>query len=107
LRIYEASFLRKIIITGNFKENIDPDPQVNRYDRLNYKYNYFNPGVTVEYNTDDGVFVGLQARYVKQGFRKEPYSMQHFIMGSRAFATDPFIFVTMLTLSKYSAIQIY
>ena len=74
-------------MTGDFKEKIENDPQVNRYDRLNYKYNYFNPGVTIEYNVDDGLFVGVQGKYVKQGFRKEPYSMQHFFRATRAFAT--------------------
>jgi hypothetical protein len=65
---------------------------VNRYSRLNFKYNYIKPGVAFEYNIDDGVFLGADVQYVKQGFRKEPYSMRHYFMGSYAFLTGSFHF---------------
>ena len=88
VRLYDASFEKnKITGTGSFRENIDNDPQVNRYDRLSYKYDFFNPGIKFEYNVDDGVFLGYEVMYTKQGFRKEPYSMRHYISGARAFNT--------------------
>ncbi len=88
VRLYDASFEQnKISGSEKFQENIENDPQVNRYDRLNYKYDFFNPGFKIEYNVDDGVFLGYEMTYTKQGFRKEPYSMKHHISGARAFNT--------------------
>ncbi|MFL5810239.1 MAG: BamA/TamA family outer membrane protein [Flavisolibacter sp.] len=85
---YDASFEHnKFSGEGRFRSVVIPDPQVNRYDRLNFKYNYFNPGLAFEYNIDDGVFLGLKAEYVTQGFRKEPYNMRHYFSASRALKT--------------------
>jgi len=88
IRLYDASF-EKNTISGSerFRERIEDDPQVNRYDRLNFKYDFFNPGFKFEYNIDDGLFLGYEIMYTKQGFRKEPYAMRHDISGARAFNT--------------------
>src|SRR5690606_4765476 len=86
VRLYDATF-EKNSVTGNFRNKMQNDPQVNRYDRLNFKYNFFNPGFKIEYNIDDGLFLGYEMMYTKQGFRKEPYSMRHYISGARAFNT--------------------
>ncbi|HEY0355080.1 MAG TPA: BamA/TamA family outer membrane protein, partial [Flavisolibacter sp.] len=88
VKLYDASFEKnRISGTGNFDERIKSDPQVNSYNRLNFKYNFFNPGFKFEYNIDDGLFIGYEAMYTKQGFRKEPYGMRHYISGARAFKT--------------------
>jgi len=88
VRVYDASFESNTITgTGPFKKRIEDDPQINRYDRLNFKYNFYNPGLKFEYNIDDGPFLGYEIMYTKQGFRKEPYGMRHYISGARAFNT--------------------
>ena len=87
--VYDAVYEQNKI-SGNadgLRNKISNDPQVNRYNRLDYKYDYVNPGVSAAYNVDDGLFVGLQLEIVKQGFRKEPYKMRQYIEGSRAFNT--------------------
>ncbi|HEU4470001.1 MAG TPA: BamA/TamA family outer membrane protein [Flavisolibacter sp.] len=91
---YDASF-EKNSFSGStsFRDKVSDDPQVNRYDRLNFKYNFINPGLKFEYNIDDGVFVGLELEYTKQGFRKEPYAMHHYVSGARAFNTRSLHFV--------------
>ncbi|MGZ5190357.1 MAG: BamA/TamA family outer membrane protein, partial [Flavisolibacter sp.] len=93
-RVYDASF-EKNTFSGsrNFKRTVIPDPQVNRYDRLNFKYNFFNPSLAFEYNIDDGVFLGPEFLFVKQGFRKEPYAQKHYFMASRALQTESMHFV--------------
>ncbi len=85
---YDASF-EKNTFSGatKFRKIVIPDPQVNRYNRLNFKYNYVKPGVAFEYNIDDGIFLGADMQYVKQGFRKEPYSMRQYGLGSYAIKT--------------------
>ncbi len=86
IKLYDASF-EKNVINGDFREHIKPDPQVNSYNRLNFKYDFFNPGFRFEYNIDDGLFVGYEIMYTKQGFRKEPHAMRQYISGARAFKT--------------------
>ncbi|MFL5741419.1 MAG: BamA/TamA family outer membrane protein [Flavisolibacter sp.] len=86
---YDASFEKNVFSgqTKGFRKQVIPDPQVNRYDRLNFKYNYISPGLNFEYNVDDGVLLGLRMQYTNQGFRKEPYNMRHYLMVTRSFKT--------------------
>jgi hypothetical protein len=69
--LYDASFEQNKI-SGNpgLKNKFSPDPQVNRYDRLNYKYDQVIPGITGAYNIDDGIYIGAKLAVIKQGFRK-------------------------------------
>ncbi len=87
--VYDASF-EENKFTGNagLKNRFSRDPQVNRYDRLNYKYDQVIPGATIAYNVDDGVYVGAKIEIIKQGFRKEDYRMRHYLKGSRAIKTS-------------------
>jgi hypothetical protein len=70
------------------RKMLSSDPQVNLYNRLWYKYDYTNPGITVSYNVDDGFAVGYGAQFTRHGFRKEPYGMRHVIWGRRALRTS-------------------
>ena len=85
---YDVSF-EKNNFTGatDFKKIVKANPQVNRYERLNFKYNLFKPGLALEYNVDDGLFLGPKLEYTTQGFRKDPYGMRQYIEASRAFKT--------------------
>lgn len=87
--VYDAIYEKNVMSgnTGGFTNKISRDPQVNRYNRFDYKYDYFNPGTSFAYNVDDGFFFGLQFEVVRQGFRKEPYKMRQFVSGVRAFNT--------------------
>jgi hypothetical protein len=94
LLAYDASFEKNVFSgTEYFRKKVSDDPQVNRYDRLNYKYDFFNPGIAFEYNADDGLFLGGKFMYTKQGFRKEPYSMRHFFSGSASLKTGSLHFL--------------
>jgi hypothetical protein len=88
VKAYDVSF-EKNIFSGptGFEKRVYPDPQVNRFDRMNYKYNVLRPGIALEYNVDDGLFLGPKFEYIKHGFRKEPYGMRQFVEGARAFKT--------------------
>lgn len=91
---YDASFEKNTFAgSESFNNKLSTDPQVNRYDRLNFKYDFVNPGLAFEYNIDDGIFVGAEFMYTKQGFRKEPYSMRHYFRGSRALKTGSLHFL--------------
>jgi hypothetical protein len=89
--IYDASYENNTL-TGNFHSKISDDPQVNRYNRFQYKYEFVNPGVSVEYNVDDGLFLGAQVELTLHDFRKEPFSARHFLKATRAMATSSYHF---------------
>lgn len=85
---YDASFEQNSFGgAADFRKIVKANPQVNRYERLNFKYNLFKPGLNLEYNIDDGLFLGPKFEYTKQGFRKDPYGMRQYIEGAVALKT--------------------
>jgi hypothetical protein len=91
--VYDAVFEdNKFSGNGGMHLNISINPQINRYNRLNYKYNYFNPGLSVGYNIDDGLYLGARLEAVRQGFRKEPYAQRHLVVAQRALKTASYAF---------------
>ncbi len=91
--IYDASFEQNQV-AGNpgLTNRISADPQVNRFNRFGYKYNLFNPGLSIAYNIDDGLYLGVRAEITRQGFRKEPYGARHYFEANRALRTSSFRF---------------
>ncbi|HEV8284827.1 MAG TPA: BamA/TamA family outer membrane protein [Chitinophagaceae bacterium] len=75
---YDVRF-EKNIFSGdqNIHKKISNDPQNNNYTRLGYLYDNSSPGISLEYSFDGGLYIGPKLKIVKQGFRKEPYSMSH------------------------------
>jgi hypothetical protein len=85
---YDASFEQNSFGGAtDFRKIVKANPQVNRYDRLNFKYNLFKPGLALEYNIDDGLFIGPKLEYTRQGFRREPYGMRQYFEGTGALKT--------------------
>jgi len=94
VRVYDVNF-EENNFSGNvsgFIKHIGPDPRLNEYNRLSYKYNFFDPGLLASYNVDDGLFLGLRGEYRTQGFRKEPYSTRHMIRAAHALRTSSYFF---------------
>lgn len=94
INIYDATF-EKNSISGStgFKDKTSADPEINRYNRLDFTYNYFKPWADVGYNIDDGILPGVQLEYFRQGFRKEPYSMRQYIRANKALQTNSYRFI--------------
>ncbi len=55
-------------------------------------YHITAPVLSVGFNIDDGILMGIGVRHTHQGFRKQPYASKHFISFSHAFATNAFRF---------------
>ncbi len=66
------------------------DPEINTYDRKEFKYDKLTPLIYTNINRDDALFFGGGLVFTKHGFRKYPYKSNHFILGSFAFATNSF-----------------
>lgn len=78
---------------GAESRNLTSDhPDVNTYDRKDFKYDYFGPVLSANYNVDDGIFLGGGIQIKKMGFRKDPYAANHILTGNVAFATRAYNF---------------
>jgi hypothetical protein len=79
-------------ISGNIKSKISRDTAINNYERLGYKYNQTIPFLSVNYNADDGLFLGFSLKFIRHGFRKTPYKTMQQIAVSHALATNAYSF---------------
>jgi hypothetical protein len=58
------------------------------YDRKSFQHNYLGPLVSVQYNPDDGLFLGAGVQYKTYGFQKSPFATRQGLKGNYAFATS-------------------
>jgi Omp85 superfamily domain len=79
-------------VSGSFKNKISNDTSVNKYDFLGFKYNQTIPFISANFNSDDGVFLGLSLKFIRHGFRKDPYKTMHTLAINHAFATNAWNF---------------
>ena len=79
-------------ITGSFKNKMSKDSSVNSFNRLYYKYNVAMPFISVAYNQDDGLFLGVSLKITHHGFRKDPYKTMHQFSVNHALATNSYHF---------------
>jgi hypothetical protein len=74
------------------KEKLSTDSKVNEYNWRDYKYKRMAPLVYLNYNIDDGVFLGGGFVSISHGFRKIPFKAKHILLGSYAINTSSFNF---------------
>ncbi|GAA0878747.1 metallophosphoesterase [Algoriphagus jejuensis] len=74
----------------NLKIKEAPNPDYLSYDRMAFKYDRIMPLASIEYNQDDGVFLGAGILWEKHGFKKKPYSAMHTVTGNYAVKTGAF-----------------
>ncbi|MFT3679855.1 MAG: BamA/TamA family outer membrane protein [Ferruginibacter sp.] len=87
IHVYEgvgnASFTGK---TGYVHKHLSAEP-ANTAMVLTDRYNKTIPLLTIGYNADDGFLMGAGVKWIRQGFRKQPYaSTQQFVLG-HSFST--------------------
>ena len=74
-------------ITGAFTNKMSNDSAVNSFDRLGYKYPFQSVFFMLGFNPDDGLFLGPTFKYIRHGFRKNPYKSLHQFKALYAFST--------------------
>ncbi len=79
-------------VKGKFSNRMSNDSAVNKFERLYFKYPYQAFFGTIGYNPDDGVYLGPTFKYIRHGFRKDPYKSFHQAKASFAFSTKAFNF---------------
>lgn len=78
--------------SGPMQKRLSGNPSVNDWNRLGYKYNIAAPFISVNYNADDGIYLGASLKYTVQGFHKEPFKLQHNLAINHSLATDAYNF---------------
>ncbi len=76
--------------TGRIVKKLSNDAAVNNYERLYYKYNQWIPSVSVNFNPDEGIYLGASIKHTAQGFRKTPYSMTHQLIVNHSLSTQAY-----------------
>lgn len=90
--VYDLRSENNKVVGKNMRDKISKDSAVNSYDRLYYKYNQVIPFVSANYNSDDGVFLGVSLKVIRQGFRKTPYKTMHQFAINHSLATNAYNF---------------
>lgn len=94
VRVYDVKFEENTFsgTDNGFVKRISSDPRNNEYNRLSYKYGYFNPSIQYAYNVDDGLFLGVRGEIITHGFRKDPFSTRHIFRAAHALRTSSYFF---------------
>ncbi|MEO6732629.1 MAG: BamA/TamA family outer membrane protein [Ferruginibacter sp.] len=94
-KIYRYDGMQNAIITGSSGSihNHLSDDVANTAMQLTNRYNKTIPLINAGYNLDDGFIFGGGVRFIRQGFRKDPYaSVQQFTLG-HSFSTNAYRFI--------------
>jgi hypothetical protein len=77
-------------LSGDLRDKRANDTLVNSFNRLGFKYNQVIPLISANYNRDDGLYLGFSLKFIKHGFRKDPYKNMHQLNFQYAFSTQAF-----------------
>ncbi len=58
---------------------LSSNPLINSYEPKRFEFHTIAPVASIDYNSDDGLFLGGGVRIVRSGFRKDPYAGRHLI----------------------------
>ncbi|QCR23754.1 metallophosphoesterase [Pontibacter sp. SGAir0037] len=90
--IYDSKEGNQISFGPESKDKTSTYLDVHFYDRDNYKLPKKGPTVSLEFNKDDGPFLGAGYRIRTQQFRKSPYASEQKLEANYAFYTRSFNF---------------
>lgn len=68
----------------------DSDPNINRYNMEEFDFDVRMPLVSINFNPDDGLFLGAGMMIRKDGFRKSPYASAQSFTANYALATSSY-----------------
>lgn len=77
-------------IGGSVKFKKAKNPSHLEYNRKEFVYDKVMPLASVEYNQDDGIFLGAGILWQKHGWKKSPYKIQQSIKANYAIKTGAF-----------------
>ena len=88
--VYDSKEGNTLTLNEESKDQTSFKKSDNEYDRKAFQYNYLGPLASVQYNPDNGVFLGAGVLYRTHGFRKTPFATSHRLTANYAFGTSGF-----------------
>jgi hypothetical protein len=86
-KVYDLKSNTELSSSGETRSKLSRDISVNRYNRTAFEYSKMVPLVSVQFNRDDGLFLGGGFIFTKEGWRKDPFAQKHQFQANAAFAT--------------------
>ncbi|MBU4537225.1 MAG: metallophosphoesterase [Weeksellaceae bacterium] len=77
--VYDYRSKKNTIENPSVKTILTDDYSINEYDYRKPKYSYWSSMLNLGYNPDDGVILGGDVFFVKNGFRMNPFSSRHTV----------------------------
>jgi predicted RNA-binding protein with PIN domain len=90
-------------IDSKTQKKLSDNYETNLYDYKKPKYNAFMGSPTIGYNPDDGVKIGINASYIINHFKQDPYTRKHTFNANYYFATEGFELLYTLSVPKLIA----
>lgn len=89
--VYDTEKEKNIVVKGpDTKTKLTSTYWVNNYNPQDFRYTKLSPRLSVEFNIDDGLFLGGGVQLKRQGFRKDPYQSVTKLVANYAFRTSSF-----------------
>lgn len=88
--VYDLKKNTDLTSSSTTKNKLSDDPVVNSYNRKGFEYDKMIPLVSIEFNPDDGLFLGGGFQFTKKAWRKDPFAHKHSLKGNVALETGAF-----------------
>jgi predicted phosphodiesterase len=102
VKVYDYKSKPNLITTTDNKASVffEDNYDLNEYHLERTKYSSTLTLPLIGFNPDDGLKLGASVTYLKQGFKKNPFTSKHNIKGNYYFATQGFEFYYNSTFAK-------
>ena len=91
--VYDMKSDTELTKSRETNSELSKNREVNRYDRKAFKYNDLMPLVSLQFNRDDGIFIGGGFIYTKEGCAKIPFAIRHKLRANVTLAMVVPIFI--------------
>lgn len=91
--IYDSLAENNITTGHGYRNRMSNVDTVHKYDRSDFRYNQFNPGLSVAFNRDEGLYLGVGFKHKTHSFRKVPFHFRQkffirYAAATRALTSD-------------------
>ena len=90
--VYDKIDKTEVTTSQETKLKLSDDPEVNLYDRKSYVYDKTFPLANVQFNPDNGLYLGAGFLFTDYGWRKKPFRSQHMLLVNGALGIDSYNF---------------
>lgn len=90
IRFYDDPKTKVTADNSNLKLRLSENSSAIKYQKNSYKYDVLFPLLNVQFNKDDGIFLGGGFMFMDNAWNKFPLASKHMLTGNFAFTTRAF-----------------